>query len=266
MAEEVTYYEFLTHTKDYLKQLISKPSTARVDAFLEKHLSEIGETQQSFLKLLIERGIVEKSVKINDNLETPGAEPTFSIKYRIPRKKFEWKMKKLHVELFELPTSGVLNESEGVDEATGAASSGQFSQPLFGGVVRRKIYITPEQAKVLGEATTTQTAGDYQYTVPFPAKKDDPAMVHNKPGGISCERLDEKKDFKKQHGIEEVSCGLGWSEKEQKWYGWSHRAIHGFGVGDKAMECYPSGNKEGKKCKTLEDCKQAAIAFANSVS
>ena len=27
-------------------------------------------------------------------------------------------------------------------------------------------------------------------------------------------------------------CSIGFCEKEQKWYGWSHRAIYGFGVGD----------------------------------
>jgi len=27
------------------------------------------------------------------------------------------------------------------------------------------------------------------------------------------------------------TCCLGFSEKEQKWYGWSHRAIFGFGIG-----------------------------------
>lgn len=26
-------------------------------------------------------------------------------------------------------------------------------------------------------------------------------------------------------------CSIGFSEKEQKWYGWSHRAIGGFGIG-----------------------------------
>ena len=45
----------------------------------------------------------------------------------------------------------------------------------------------------------------------------------------------EKKnnDFFEKHGIEEIECGLGWSEKEQKYYGWSHRAIYGFGIGSK---------------------------------
>lgn len=27
-------------------------------------------------------------------------------------------------------------------------------------------------------------------------------------------------------------CSIGFNEKEQKWYGWSHRAMYGFGIGD----------------------------------
>jgi len=35
-----------------------------------------------------------------------------------------------------------------------------------------------------------------------------------------------------QHGINpERDESIGFSEQEQKWYGWSHRAIYGFGVG-----------------------------------
>lgn len=33
-------------------------------------------------------------------------------------------------------------------------------------------------------------------------------------------------------------CSIGFCEKEQKWYGWSHRAIYGFGVGS----CVKKGN------------------------
>src|SRR5882672_4247049 len=34
-------------------------------------------------------------------------------------------------------------------------------------------------------------------------------------------------------------CSIGFSEQDQKWYGWSHRAMHGFGIGDivKAGDC-----------------------------
>ncbi len=31
-------------------------------------------------------------------------------------------------------------------------------------------------------------------------------------------------------------CSIGKNEEEQKWYGWSHRAICGFGIGDRIYE------------------------------
>lgn len=76
----------------------------------------------------------------------------------------------------------------------------------------------------------------------------------------------KKKDFREQHEIREVEAGLGFSEKEQKWYGWSHRAYHGFGIGDKPKEIYPTGTKTGKVIKTLEQAKEAAKRFSESVS
>jgi hypothetical protein len=42
-------------------------------------------------------------------------------------------------------------------------------------------------------------------------------------------------------------CSIGFCEREQKWYGWSHRAIYGFGVGDsvKKGDCgYVAGSPE----------------------
>ena len=78
-------------------------------------------------------------------------------------------------------------------------------------------------------------------------------------------------------------CSIGFCEKEQKWYGWSHRAIYGFGIGDvvKEGDCaassgwtdeylveHPEADKRlsiGFEAKTLEDCRRMAIAFAESV-
>lgn len=91
------------------------------------------------------------------------------------------------------------------------------------------------------------------------------------------------------HGIEpqkskpsHSACSIGFSEKEQKWYGWSHRAIHGFGIGDVVKEgdiiAKPtkknleegipgSGTWEpGTKIKSLKDAERAAREFAEQVS
>ena len=79
-------------------------------------------------------------------------------------------------------------------------------------------------------------------------------------------------------------CSIGFSQRDQKWYGWSHRAICGFGIGSvvKKGDCAASNGVTdayirehpeektalpvGFIAKTLEDAKKIAIAFAESVS
>ena len=74
-------------------------------------------------------------------------------------------------------------------------------------------------------------------------------------------------------------CSIGFCEKEQKWYGWSHRAMYGFKVGDKVKkgDCtassgwtaeYLADHPEedwslpiGFVAKTLDDCRKMAVAF-----
>ncbi len=81
------------------------------------------------------------------------------------------------------------------------------------------------------------------------------------------------------------TCSIGFCEHEQKWYGWSHRAICGFGVGsvvdsadhvcatsgwiDEFLEKQPELDLRlpiGFEAKTLEDAKQMAVSFASAVS
>ena len=83
---------------------------------------------------------------------------------------------------------------------------------------------------------------------------------------------------------EKLCCSNGFNEQEQKWYGWSHRALAGFGIGDVVDSdehcCATSGWTDdyiaehpeidtrlpvGFTAKTLEDAKRMAIAFAESV-
>ena len=49
------------------------------------------------------------------------------------------------------------------------------------------------------------------------------------------------------------TCSIGFCEKEQKFYGWSHRAIYGFGIGSKVKKgdcAYSPTDKDD----FLEDC------------
>lgn len=79
-------------------------------------------------------------------------------------------------------------------------------------------------------------------------------------------------------------CSVGFCEREHKWYGWSHRAMYGFGIGDEVQEgsaCAESGWIEeyliehpdadrslpvGFHAESLDDCRRMAVAFADAVS
>jgi len=79
----------------------------------------------------------------------------------------------------------------------------------------------------------------------------------------------------KKIGIREIQAAnghqvatIGFNHIEQKWYGWSHRAICGFGIGDKVF-IEDFGDDETlfteHGTETIEDlgqAKQAAINFA----
>ena len=96
-----------------------------------------------------------------------------------------------------------------------------------------------------------------------------------------CKKKGIKPEKRKK---EHYSCTIGFCEKEQKWYGWSHRMIYGFKIGDTVKEgdCVASSGlldeyiaenpiemlslPIGFVAKTLDDCKKMAIVFADSVS
>ncbi|MBS1722711.1 MAG: hypothetical protein JSS66_06850 [Armatimonadetes bacterium] len=79
--------------------------------------------------------------------------------------------------------------------------------------------------------------------------------------------VDEKGLAPERAAPDKNVCSIGYCSKEKKWFGYSHRAMKGFGIGDKAEEWYPDGENKGKKpAKTLADAKQMAIDFAESVS
>lgn len=80
------------------------------------------------------------------------------------------------------------------------------------------------------------------------------------------------------------TCSIGYQPEENKWYGWSHRAIQGFTIGDVVEEGdltstsgfveeyrvqHPDEDKSlpvGYKAQDLNGAKRMAIAFAQAVS
>jgi len=132
----------------------------------------------------------------------------------------------------------------------------------------------------------------------FECRKEDNSVGGDKPITMysfyndSGKYIGDIKDFNIlviERGIEPEAfdnhkvCSIGKSTKDGKWYGWSHRAMYGFKIGDVVEEgscCASSGWTEeylkdhpdeivlpvGFTAKTEEDCKRMAKAFASSVS
>jgi len=90
---------------------------------------------------------------------------------------------------------------------------------------------------------------------------DDGKIYYSKVDGAYLTRVGTENDlnFLLKRGITEQiqdgygepkTCCIGFNPKEQKWYGWSHRAIFGFGIGSecKKGDCgFEPSNKEDFK-------------------
>jgi hypothetical protein len=63
-----------------------------------------------------------------------------------------------------------------------------------------------------------------------------------------------------------VVTSYGKSAADNKWYGWSHRAVYGFTIGDKIKEGDCGFKGKEYTIETEEQAKQAAIDFAEDVS
>lgn len=85
---------------------------------------------------------------------------------------------------------------------------------------------------------------------------------------LVCERGIMPEKRKPEH----CCCSIGYSVKDGKWYGWSHRAIYGFKVGStcKNGDCHYVPVEHGGRgvwvARTTADARQMAIDFAASVS
>lgn len=87
-----------------------------------------------------------------------------------------------------------------------------------GYILRREIWVTPDGESVEIKAAYTHS-GDY--------------IGNSKEAYRLCKSFGIKPEKRSpDHSV----CSIGFCEKEQKWYGWSHRAIYGFGIGDNVKQ------------------------------
>lgn len=172
LNDDITFYGFLSHTKSFLKELLVKPLSADIDDFLKKN----GLDRKTLINLLMDKGILERETKIEDK----NASDQFSVSYKIPKRNFERKMRRLYSSLFEKneiseSTTIVETDCGGAMQGGGEnPNAGQYEVPLKNKngqfpIQRRQIktvYVTNEQCQMLKEMGTSD-AGNYQYDVPL---------------------------------------------------------------------------------------------------
>lgn len=110
------------------------------------------------------------------------------------------------------------------------------------------------KVEALYSAKDLSYVGDYRY--------DKGLLEIFRKHGIKPEAIDSTQNV----------ASIGFSENEKRWYGWSHRAMCGFGIGDKIFEenfgtdTTPFTKHGSRDIKTLDDARVSASNFATCVS
>ena len=179
---EMTEYKFNNNIKKFLSDLLADPVNAKPSFLLLRN----GLTRSRLLRLMSNIGMIERDDKISDTDENGQPKTaTMMIKFRVPKKNFDRKLRKLWIRLFErnLPERKHTEElNEDGEGAVSADASGQFSQPVFS-MQRRKMPVEVE------EATATTNVGNYEYDVPFMGDKETLARNNGVGGSVSINRV-----------------------------------------------------------------------------
>ena len=136
---QMTEYKFNSAIKKFLHDLLVDPVNAQPPMIFKIYDFNRGK----LIKYLIDNGLLIKTQKIRDTDEN--GEPTtamMKIKFSVPKKDFERKLKKLYIKLFEKNVPEIHRE-ENIDETTACcggtdamggngAAGGAYTAPLFG--------------------------------------------------------------------------------------------------------------------------------------
>lgn len=186
-GDEITVYEFMSHTQNYIRKLLREPSTATPDEFL----LSFGLTGPVLLKSLLESNIIDRRERIiSPKAPEDGNKDKFAIKYSVNRENYNENMRRLYRNLF---SDKWLNESRFISEEMGGATSAvacNDSAPTvpFSGKKGRTIIITKEQAEWLAEELLKEDSpaemdtrfGNFGYDAPgLSIGRDDPSMNHS---------------------------------------------------------------------------------------
>lgn len=139
---KMTEYKFFSNVKQFLCDLLTDPVNCKVPFILKQH----GLNRYKLLSYLLSNGIIEKEETICDKDENGQPKTaTMKVKYCVPKKNFERKLKKLYIRLFEknlpLRTEGIVDTKIGLDGDINADDLAIMrNSPLTMGVVGNPDY------------------------------------------------------------------------------------------------------------------------------
>lgn len=130
MDEEVTFYEFFTNMKEFLKDLLNKPYEAQPNSFFKKH----GIGKDELIKKMKKIGLLKSKENITEvPIEEEEVKPKgklrakHTIQYLLPRKRFYEKAHELHRQLFGECKSVFSNEDEEIEKIKAMDYDGAYA-------------------------------------------------------------------------------------------------------------------------------------------
>lgn len=136
---QMTEYKFNSAIKKFLHDLLVDPVNAQIPTVFKFYDFNRGK----LIKHLIDNDIVRKSQQIRDTDENGNpVTAMMKVKFSVPKKNFDRKLKKLYIKLFEKNVPEIHRE-ENIDETTACcgatdamggngATGGAYTAPLFG--------------------------------------------------------------------------------------------------------------------------------------
>lgn len=121
--EKITYFRFLSEIKAFLKKLMEDPIGAKPS----QYLMDRNFNRTKTINVLMKAGVLERSENVKDQTDSDVEKPTYFLKFKVKKKDFERKIKKIYIKYFEknLPKKDeVVNECEGGCGGEGGAIGG----------------------------------------------------------------------------------------------------------------------------------------------
>lgn len=148
--EKPSFFTFFEEMKTFIYTLLTHPS----EASLSFKMKANGLNKSGLIKMMIKRGIIEQDSTVGETENEIGqTQAVIKTVYRVPKKNFVRKMKRLYAQLFDKDSylndsDDIISEDEvGGDMGFGGATSSNVSSAAMydvplGKVQRRKIYNT----------------------------------------------------------------------------------------------------------------------------